>query len=249
MSRLFGALLLLVLGSVLCAAVGNSGVFKPASYGDRAFVINRPVDGQYESPPPPLNLKFTSSSLKPFFVVAAPESSGNRYVVRLLEAGGCYGRSDHRQPFDVRGDWDRMSKAALYSSMAQAAPCYVMHRSLPHAKHWTDLRRLAGSIQANGLEPVFITIHRDASIVAASQLHEKHVRSQSQARENIAEAAYLLDTHFKWARAEGLRLIELEFSQMGDANYMQRTLYGPTGRPAPPRNARTEFADPDVKYK
>lgn len=250
MARLFASLLLLVLGSVLCAAVGNSGVFKPANYGSRAqtpLVFNRPADAQYWTPAS--DLKFSSSLRKPFFVVTAPESSGNRYVVRLLGAGGCYGRSDHRQPFDLRGDWDRMAKAGLYSSTAEAAPCYVMHRSIPHAKHWTDLRRLAGSIQTNGLEPVFVTIRRNSTIVAASQLHEKHVRSLSQAQKNIADAEELLASHFKWARAEGLRVIELDFARMGDGEYMQRTLYSPAGRPAPPKNTQTAFTNPDVKYK
>lgn len=250
MARLFQTLLLALLVPVLCVAVGNSGVFKPANYGNRArtsLVLNRPPDLQYEPPSPELRL--ATGQPKPFFVVAAPESSGNRYVVRLLEFGGCYGRSDHRQPFDLRGDWDRMSKAGLYSLAAQAAPCYVMHRSIPHAKHWTDLRRLADSIQANGLEPTFITIRRNSTIVAASQLHEKHVRSLGQAERNIEQAAELLRTHHKWARSVGLQVIELEFSRMGDADYMQRTLYGPARRPAPPTSTQTAFANPDVKYK
>lgn len=236
---------------VLCMAVGSGGIFWPANYGNTQWnpvVLNRPANGYYP-PAEPETRSTRNLAGKPCFVVTAPESSGNRYVVRLLEAGGCYGRSGHRQPFDQRGDWDRMSKSALYSATAQEAPCFVMHRSMPHATHWTDLRRLAESIEANGLEPVFITIHRNTSIVAASQVHEKHVRSVGQAHKNIGEARRVIKSHYDWAREKRMRVVELDFARMGDSEYMQRVLYGPIGRPAPPKSARTEFTNPDVKYK
>lgn len=242
---------------LLCAASGIAAVLSPASRVSRGEVyvpVNRPVvisAGHNRHQPTQEKSRAPvddQGQPKTFFIVAAPESSGNRYTVSLLQATGCFGRAGHMQPFDVRHDWNGINPAGFYGA-SMSAQCYVMHRSIPHAGTWPDLRTISRNVRAREMNPVLITIHRNESIVAQSQVHEHHVRDLAQARLNIARAQRSLHEQHEWARQNGVQVVELEFSRMGDADYMQSEFYTKIGRPQPRNSELTRFKNPDARYK
>jgi len=156
---------------------------------------------------------------KPFYLVTSPESNGNRFVVALLMAGGCFGRSGHQQPFDVpinqaKGSWaNKLKPPAQWGPNYDVAPCYVMHRSVPHARMWPNIAQLIGQIDAFGYEPRILVSWRPEDVARSSQVSQKHVPSQADAQRNILRAqrhivdaiASLPDVWFRWVLYEELR--------------------------------------------
>lgn len=130
---------------------------------------------------------------RPFYIVLSPESNGNRYLVSLLVAAGCAGRSGHGQPFDMpvqlAADWPNR---VLVSAAPAGARCAAMHRSMPHAGVWVNATQLAADIRAAGWEPRFLVSLRAEDDAAASQVAAGHARTQLQAVETILYAQRLI---------------------------------------------------------
>lgn len=131
-------------------------------------------------------------SRRPFYLVSSPESNGNRYLVELLVAHGCYGKSGHVQPFDDRrafggNSWpNHLRRPDRFPRTL--APCLAMHRSIPHNKVWVDLAQLVREITAVGYEPRILVSLRAEHVAEVSQVSRKHVRTIDQAHENIHHA-------------------------------------------------------------
>jgi hypothetical protein len=108
---------------------------------------------------------------RPFYVVAAPESAGNRLLVALLLRLNCVGRSSHKQPLDpvVSGAnkkpgmsfiefretqnnvWVHSLNFSAVRKQYAGAHCFVVHRSLPHAMAWVNLTKFLMDIEAEGM--------------------------------------------------------------------------------------------------
>jgi len=129
---------------------------------------------------------------RPFYVVLSPESNGNRYLVSLLVAAGCAGRSGHAQPFDmpaqVAADWPNR----VLLARAGNAPCGAMHRSMPHAGVWVNVSRMEADIRAAGWEPRFLVSLRAEPAAAASQVAAGHARTQLIAIDAILHAQHTI---------------------------------------------------------
>jgi hypothetical protein len=131
---------------------------------------------------------------KPLIFVTGPESSGNRYTVKLLiEAGGCHGKSGHDQPLDHKKrnkqkDWSILDTNAMKSS--RKYPCATIHRSFPHNNNWVDLVKMAKMARNHNFEPHVIVLFRDPESVHDSQVKRKHVPNIHTARANT-QRAYL----------------------------------------------------------
>ena len=238
---------------VTITAMGSGGVLQPRANrapirtdlnhrARQSLPSNVPVVMGQSSRP---RLQFANQT---FYIVASPESSGNRYTVSLLQATGCFGRSGHGQPFDIQADWNAINKAGFYGA-ARSAQCYVMHRSVPHARSWPSLPVIVDNVRRLKLNPVVIRIHRNESIVALSQVREKHVRTLDEARQHISKAEDTLREQHQWIRAQGVPVVELEFARMGDDAYMRDNFYSMIGREAPRKTAATIFKNPDERYR
>lgn len=133
---------------------------------------------------------------KPFYLVTSPESNGNRFLVKLITSAGCFGQSGHQQPFDdtrrYRGSvpaWpNRIKEKKYWGGTHEKAPCAVMHRSVPHAGVWPDLPALVKQVEQAGFEPRILVSWRPEDIARASQVSQKHVRTENQAQTNIFRA-------------------------------------------------------------
>jgi hypothetical protein len=79
------------------------------------------------------------SSGKRAFLILGPESSGTRFLTKLLMAGGCTGNDGHSQPFDLWQEKDGFG----------GADPVVWRRSFP----WTD-RHLWPNIELDLLKPL-----------------------------------------------------------------------------------------------
>jgi len=204
---------------------------------------------------------------KPFYVVAAPESAGNRYVVRLLLTLGCVGRSSHHQPFDLPSQFRQRLPGMTFSQYKRrqdntwvhtldfatihkhytSSWCFVVHRSLPHALAFLNLTDFLVNIATQGFEPRLITVVRNKYIMALSQLRETHVDTLDEAYGNIERAGSIvaraiIDLPWLWHRS----VIYTDFAhEQAVTWFFERDL----GMAVPtPRSVVPVFVDEDIKY-
>lgn len=160
-----------------------------------------------------------------FYLVVSPESNGNRYMVSLLLAAGCYGRADHYQPLDDRRSdrqrWpDHLLAARHWPNDARRARCQALHRSLPHNHVWPRLDVLLGEVRAAGYTPRVLIMLRREDVAVRSQLAQRHVRSAAEAAQNIARAQrHLVEALAADAPHVWFRLVLYE--QLHDERYMR----------------------------
>lgn len=178
---------------------------------------------------------------RPFYLVASPESNGNRFVVSLLMSAGCYGVSGHAQPFDDRAQrvWPNYFRAMHFR-----APCGVMHRSVPHAAVWPDLPGLVRQIRSAGFEPRILVSLRPEDVAAASQVAQKHVATRAEAEENIRHAqrhivaalAAMPDVWFRF----------VHYEQLGHEHYLHHLFGREMALQLPATHPK--FVDKDSKH-
>ena len=110
------------------------------------------------------------------YLVVGPESSGTRFVTRLLIGAGCKGDPDHLQSFD-----QKLPKAEVQP--------IVWRRSFPHALKWPIVSDLCKIIENAGYRPIVLVTVRHPWILVHSQRANGHVDSVEQSEKNI-EMAY-----------------------------------------------------------
>jgi hypothetical protein len=96
------------------------------------------------------------------FVVVGPESSGNRFMVRLLVASGCQ-------------DNDTKDKLAF-------------HRSFPHGKNWPDLNTIIKDLRTANYNPKLLIMVREGYANGLSQISQNHVRNIQDAEKHYKDA-------------------------------------------------------------
>ena len=202
--------------------------------------------------PEPKSDPFASAptEARPFYLVASPESNGNRYLVKLLLAAGCRGRADHAQPLDPsqsRGGWQHHIRPAAQWPRDMRSPgarCIAMHRSMPHGGAWVDLPGLVAEIRAAGWEPRLLISLRPEDAVRVSQVKQGHVRTQAEAEANIARAQRTLIDAVAAMPDVWFRLVLYE--QLGHDHYRRWLFDEQLGMPLPP--TAPAFEDRDSKH-
>jgi hypothetical protein len=170
-----------------------------------------------------------SGGKKPMIFVTGPESSGNRYTVKLLiEVGGCHGKSGHTQPLDhkKRGkqkDWSILDTNVMNS--VRKYPCATVHRSFPHNNKWANLAKMANIARSHNFEPHVVVLFRDPDSVHDSQVKRKHVPNVQRARANTQRAyleifhgiieADLPYTRVMYEHLEDREYVEWLFNELG----------------------------------
>jgi len=156
-------------------------------------------------------------------IVAAPESSGNRYTVDVfVKAAGCFGHSGHKQPFDQKGkprqkNWSVMDGKVL-QRVKKTHPCAVLHRSYPHNNIFVDMEKMAKQARDNGFDPRVVVITRYEEAVESSQLKHKHVSRKEKARENFYRSYLDIFRHIIIAR---LPYVLITYELLEDPIYVE----------------------------
>jgi hypothetical protein len=166
--------------------------------------------------------------LRPFFVVVSPESHGNRYLVSLLTAAGCYGRSSNAQPFDVPPQRHRDWPNHVVADAAGNAPCAAMHRSVPHAGVWLNVSQIDAEIREAGWEPRYLVSLRADDTAAFSQVVAGHAPTLLRASDTIISAQQLIVAALpgRWFRF-------VLYDQLAHDHYRQWLFAQHIGRPLP----------------
>src|SRR5438874_2332686 len=119
------------------------------------------------------------------YLVTGAESSGSRYLVRLLCGAGCAGRGDHVQPYDG-------PEATVH--VPQPRPLRIaLHRSVPHGGIWPDLEGIVASLWQQGYTTTALVMVRDQQVTEESQVKNRHVadRARAAAQAHMAHRAIL----------------------------------------------------------
>lgn len=223
-------------------------------YDDSLWALPSPEPHPVERilPPPPIKRTANPPPLqrKQFYLVASPESNGNRFLVKLLLSAGCYGHAGHQQPFDESArssgpPWPNgIRDPRMWPSGHANAPCAVMHRSVPHAKVWPNIGALVRRIEEIGYEPRILVSWRPEDVARASQVAQKHVKTASEAEDHILHA----QRHIIRAVAEldttWVRFVLYE--QLGHAHYLDWLFREQMGLTLPPNHPT--FEDRDSKH-
>lgn len=136
---------------------------------------------------------------KRIFIVAGPESSGNRLVARLLVKAGCWGDGNTAQRLD-RPVQD--GNAETISKLVGEAKNLVLVRSFPHGKKWINLKDVADFFRAGGFEPFLVITRRNWPCTVLSQVNAGHVKTRGEALINIANAERSLAVQLKKVRCK-----------------------------------------------
>jgi len=238
-----------IVGALLVAAVNLALLQAPSAEAPAERRLPEPDDADdmwrpHGTEPSPSDMPTpTIRAGRPFFLVVSPESSGNRYLVQLLVAAGCRGRSGHRQPFDAPQRFGRSWPHRIDAAAAADAPCAVVHRSMPHGGVWPNVTQLAADVRAAGWLPHVLVLVRADQAVAASQVAARHVASLEMAAARIGGARLAIVRALGQDAAPTFDFVLYE--QLGRAEYTD-WLFGRLGRPLPP--TAPAFVDANAKY-
>ena len=116
---------------------------------------------------------------KRLFLVAGPQSFGNRLLVEMLTTAGIAGHPNHAQP------WDRSD---LSLSLEQAPPLITLHRSAPHAGDWDAINRAIGDAKRAGYTVNVLTPVRAQDAAEASLVRRQLAPDLEAARLQIEKA-------------------------------------------------------------
>jgi len=214
----------------------------PAPPADDAPVADDAAWLPYGAEPSPSSVPMApAASGRPFYLVISPESSGNRYMVQLLVAAGCRGRSGHTQPFDAPRRFGRAWPHRIDAAAAAGTRCAVVHRSMPHGGVWPNVTQLVADVRAAGWLPHVLTMVRSDEAVAASQVAARHAASVDMAAARIA-----LARHTIVAAIGGETFDFVLYEQLGRAAYTDWLFGRRLGRPLPP--TAPAFVDANAKY-
>lgn len=119
------------------------------------------------------------------FVVVGPESSGNRYVTRMLVSGGCIGHGNVHQPLvDATGiDWRITVPDPGDKPLA-------FFRSFPHGRTsdgWPNMEQIDSQLRSARYEPFYLVCVRNWAATIKSQVAVGHVQSEHEARRNVTD--------------------------------------------------------------
>lgn len=167
------------------------------------------------------------------YLVVGPESSGNRYMTRLLCQAGAYGSGTDMQPFDGPEWTIRLPAQSNYNRIA-------LYRSFPHGGVWVDPVAAVASLQRHYQTNVLVMV-RDQRVVELSQVRAGHVHNEVQARHNIMQA-YRSISKTLWVT--GPMVYMVPYQSLGSPSYMNWILdmLDLSGRDLEP------FVDGDAKY-
>lgn len=129
----------------------------------------------------------TTATPKRAYLVLGSESSGTRYLTRLLIDAGCAGSADHAQPWDASpDDYDQLA-----IPVGDGAPeRLVLRRSFPHGVQgqWCALPTIVGTLEAHDyLVEALVTV-RDWEITARSLRRAGFVRTLDEGTARVAHA-------------------------------------------------------------
>src|SRR6266540_4276722 len=106
--------------------------------------------------------------MKRAYLVLGPESSGTRFVTKLLIDAGCLGDGDHEQRLDKPGDQSReLLEEAL---LPHDETPIVWRRSYPHGGQWVDISQAVGQLRRKGYDVHAVVTTRDWFPMIQSQL-------------------------------------------------------------------------------
>jgi hypothetical protein len=124
------------------------------------------------------------------YIVTGPESSGNRYLVQILRACGCYTvapsiEKDPPQPVD---DPDRVDFTKLF--LAPGKDLIAFHRSIPHGGQWVDLSAIAKQLSQAGYKSrTLLIMARNTRSMVDGQVRENHtLGNRHLSRNHISKA-------------------------------------------------------------
>jgi hypothetical protein len=133
------------------------------------------------------------------FLVLGPESHGNHLVTDLLVHAGCHGRSGNHVPWS--GEWQEGidDRQPWDEKLPTDEDPIVWRRSVPHLKHWPDIRGMIDVLERRGYTVHAIVVHRDRYAAIQSQLKWRHVADPEVARANIERAYPYIFAHLQAA--------------------------------------------------
>ena len=143
------------------------------------------------------------------FVVVGPESSGNRFMVRLLIEAGCNGISGHKQSMDGPESSVIFPKEA-YLPIA-------LHRSIPHGNYRPALPSIINAAQESGFDVTFLVMIREEYANILSQISQHHVNTLREAQDNY-KSAYL--DIFQCIIEKRVDFILVPYSSLGRQNFV-----------------------------
>lgn len=172
--------------------------------------------------------------MKKAFIVVGPESSGNRYMGRLLVSAGCAGSGTHHQPFD-KDNWD-------FELPKDSPERVVLVRSFPNAHEWPDLNKLRDKFFLEyGYETTILVMVRDMWVVAQSQIRNRHVVNEDMAYKHYNQAYEFI---FSDIHAGGLNFRIVPYSSLGRREFLDCLFESLDLQPIKPER----FVDGDQKY-
>lgn len=125
------------------------------------------------------------------YLVFGPESSGNRFVVRLLTAAGCIGDGCPEQ---------RLDDQEFRKETAKERRSIAWYRSLPHGGKWADVPAKVRELRGYGYDVRALVMCREWYCTVRSQLHVGHVRTEQEAFENLQRAYPFIFGHLSTLR-------------------------------------------------
>lgn len=112
------------------------------------------------------------------FIVVGVESSGTRYVTRMLISGGCRGSGEHHQPLvDQPGTWIPVVPVPADKPL-------VFRRSFPHGvgdgdSNWPDIEQMMNQVESAGYDQIVLLFcSRDENRIQDS--HAKNFAGRSE---------------------------------------------------------------------
>ena len=132
--------------------------------------------------------------MKRAYLVLGPESSGTRFVTKLLIDAGCFGDGDHDQQLDKPGDQSR--EILEETVLPRDETPIVWRRSYPHGEKWVDISKAVAQLKRKGYEVYAVVTTRDWFPMIRSQLKEHaHVTEESVGMQNVQRAYRTIFKH------------------------------------------------------
>jgi hypothetical protein len=113
--------------------------------------------------------------MKRAYLVLGPESSGTRFITRLLIDAGCFGDGDHGQRLDFLEQRERINEDVLPKDETPI----VWRRSYPHRGIFVDIGKAVAQLRAKGYDVRAVVTSRDWFPMLQSQVKVGHVPDES----------------------------------------------------------------------
>ena len=167
------------------------------------------------------------------YLVAGPESYGNRLLVHTLTTAGIAGAANHLQP------WDRPD---LSLSLVDAPELITLHRSCPHAGNWEAVAQAIAGAQAAGYRVTVLSPVRPQDTAELSQVARGLAPDVDTARLRIEKAWHEINHTTNAAGTEHLFCPVAELNNGHYLNWLRQAL-------DLPRNPAPSYRDEDTKHR